>query len=54
MQPDSVLDVLDVLDGTRLHCCEAVRAYWARQFAAAHPLVGLDRVRLDRVRLDSA
>ncbi|MFC8096565.1 hypothetical protein [Streptomyces sp. NPDC057301] len=31
-------------DGARLHGREAVRAYWARQFAAGHPLVGLDRL----------
>ena len=45
LAPD--VDWPDVLDGTRLHGREAVRAYWARQFAAAHPLVRLEGLRLD-------
>ncbi|MET7731190.1 nuclear transport factor 2 family protein [Streptomyces sp. NPDC005402] len=35
----------NMLDGGRLHGHEAVRAYWARQFAAGHPLVRLDGLR---------
>ncbi|WP_037674320.1 nuclear transport factor 2 family protein [Streptomyces griseus] len=46
LAPD--VDWPDVLDGTRLHGREAVRAYWARQFAAAHPLVRLEGLRLDQ------
>ncbi|MFF3333278.1 nuclear transport factor 2 family protein [Streptomyces sp. NPDC002888] len=42
------VDWPNVLDGTRLHGREAVRAYWARQFASAHPLVRLEGLRLDR------
>ncbi|MGW2380051.1 nuclear transport factor 2 family protein [Streptomyces lincolnensis] len=45
LAPD--VDWPNVLDGVRLHGREAVRAYWARQFAAGHPLVRLDGVRLD-------
>ncbi|MBC9728957.1 nuclear transport factor 2 family protein [Streptomyces sp. TRM68367] len=37
----------DVLHGTRLRGRDAVRAYWARQFAAGHPLVRLEGLRLD-------
>lgn len=37
----------NVADGVRLHGPEAVRAYWAAQFAAAHPLVRLEGLRLD-------
>ncbi|WP_405587336.1 nuclear transport factor 2 family protein [Streptomyces sp. NBC_01092] len=37
----------NVLDGVRLHGYEAVRAYWARQFAAGHPLVRLEGLRPD-------
>ncbi|MFE7269250.1 hypothetical protein [Streptomyces sp. NPDC057623] len=37
----------NVLDGVRLHGREAVRAYWARQFAAGHPLVRLEDLRPD-------
>ncbi|MFF4034877.1 nuclear transport factor 2 family protein [Streptomyces sviceus] len=35
----------NMLDGGRLHGHEAVRAYWARQFAAGHPLVRLEGLR---------
>jgi hypothetical protein len=41
------VDWPNVLDGVRLHGRAAVRAYWARQFAAGHPLVALEGVRLD-------
>lgn len=44
LAPD--VDWPNVLDGVRLHGREAVRAYWARQFAAGHPLVRLEGVRL--------
>lgn len=37
----------NVLDGVRLHGQEAVRAYWARQFTAGHPLVRLEGLRRD-------
>jgi hypothetical protein len=45
LAPD--VDWPNVLDGARLHGREAVRAYWARQFAAGHPLVRLEGLRLD-------
>ncbi|GAA4006989.1 nuclear transport factor 2 family protein [Streptomyces sp. NBC_01352] len=45
LAPD--VDWPNMLDGVRLHGREAVRAYWARQFAAGHPLVGLEGLRLD-------
>jgi hypothetical protein len=45
LAPD--VDWPNVLDGVRLHGRAAVRAYWARQFAAGHPLVRLEGVRLD-------
>ncbi|MGW6903868.1 nuclear transport factor 2 family protein [Streptomyces sp. NPDC054940] len=45
LAPD--VDWPNVLDGVRLHGREAVRAYWARQFAARHPLVRLEGLRLD-------
>jgi hypothetical protein len=45
LAPD--VDWPNVLDGVRLHGREAVRAYWARQFAAGHPLVRLEGLRLD-------
>ncbi|MEU9915294.1 nuclear transport factor 2 family protein [Streptomyces sp. NPDC051001] len=41
------VDWPNVLDGARLHGRAAVRAYWARQFAAGHPLVRLAGLRLD-------
>ena len=41
------VDWPNVLDGVRLHGREAVRAYWARQFAAGHPLVRLEGLRPD-------
>jgi hypothetical protein len=41
------VDWPNVLDGVRLRGREAVRAYWARQFAAGHPLVRLEGLRLD-------
>ncbi|MFI1484688.1 nuclear transport factor 2 family protein [Streptomyces sp. NPDC020747] len=37
----------NVADGVRLHGHKAVYAYWAAQFAAAHPLVRLEGLRLD-------
>jgi len=43
----SDVDWPNVLDGVRLHGREEVRAYWARQFAAGHPLVRLEGMRLD-------
>ncbi|MEU0942749.1 nuclear transport factor 2 family protein [Streptomyces canus] len=39
------VDWPNMLDGGRLHGHEAVRAYWARQFAAGHPLVRLEGLR---------
>jgi hypothetical protein len=45
LAPD--VDWPNVLDGVRLHGREAVRAYWARQFAAGHPLVRLEGLRPD-------
>ena len=45
LAPD--VDWPNVLDGVRLHGREEVRAYWARQFAAGHPLVRLEGLRLD-------
>ncbi|QMV12381.1 nuclear transport factor 2 family protein [Streptomyces lincolnensis] len=45
LAPD--VDWPNVLDGVRLHGREAVRAYWARQFAAGHPLVRLEALRPD-------
>ena len=45
LAPD--VDWPNVLDGVRLQGREAVRAYWARQFAAGHPLVRLEGLRLD-------
>lgn len=45
LSPD--VDWPNVLDGVRLHGRESVRAYWARQFAAGHPLVRLEALRLD-------
>jgi hypothetical protein len=44
LSPD--VDWPNVLDGVRLHGREAVRAYWTRQFAAGHPLVRLEGLRL--------
>lgn len=44
LAPD--VDWPNVLDGVRLHGREAVRAYWARQFAGGHPLVRLEGLRL--------
>ncbi|MCT9083084.1 nuclear transport factor 2 family protein [Streptomyces fulvoviolaceus] len=44
LAPD--VDWPNMLDGARLHGHEAVRAYWARQFAAGHPLVRLEGLRL--------
>lgn len=41
------VDWPNILDGVRLHGREAVRAYWARQFAAGHPLVRLEGLRPD-------
>lgn len=41
------VDWPNVLDGVRLHGREAVRAYWARQFAAGHPRVRLEGLRPD-------
>ena len=40
LAPD--VDWPNMLDGGRLHGHEAVKAYWARQFAAGHPLVRLE------------
>lgn len=45
LAPD--VDWPNVLKGVRLHGREAVRAYWARQFAAGHPLVRLEGLRPD-------
>ncbi|QOV36300.1 nuclear transport factor 2 family protein [Streptomyces ferrugineus] len=45
LAPD--VDWPNVLDAVRLHGREAVRAYWARQFAAGHPLVRLEGLRPD-------
>ncbi|MET8244635.1 nuclear transport factor 2 family protein [Streptomyces sp. NPDC005202] len=45
LAPD--VDWPNVLDGVRLHGHEEVRAYWARQFTAGHPLVRLEGLRLD-------
>ncbi|MEU9174170.1 nuclear transport factor 2 family protein [Streptomyces sp. NPDC048420] len=45
LAPD--VDWPNMLDGGRLHGREAVRAYWARQFAAGHPLVRLEGLRSD-------
>lgn len=44
----SDVDWPNVLDGVRLHGREAVRAYWARQFAAGHPLLRLEGLRPDK------
>jgi hypothetical protein len=44
LAPD--VDWPNMLDGVRLHGREAVRAYWAGQFAAGHPLVRLEGLRL--------
>jgi hypothetical protein len=44
LAPD--VDWPNVLDGVRLHGREEVRAYWARQFTAGHPLVRLEGLRL--------
>jgi hypothetical protein len=41
------VDWPNMLDGGRLDGREAVRAYWARQFAAGHPLVRLEGLRSD-------
>lgn len=41
------VDWPNMLDGGRLHGHAAVRAYWARQFAAGHPLVRLEGLRSD-------
>ncbi|GCB46814.1 nuclear transport factor 2 family protein [Streptomyces sp. NL15-2K] len=46
LSPD--VDWPNMLDGVRVHGREAVRAYWARQFAAGHPLVRLEGLRLDQ------
>jgi hypothetical protein len=46
LAPD--VDWPNMLDGGRLHGHEAVRAYWARQFAAGHPLVRLEGLRPGR------
>ncbi|MGN9761823.1 nuclear transport factor 2 family protein [Streptomyces sp. SD31] len=43
LAPD--VDWPNVLNGVRLHGREAVRASWARQFAAGHPLVRLECLR---------
>ncbi|MFF4062605.1 nuclear transport factor 2 family protein [Streptomyces sp. NPDC001668] len=43
LAPD--VDWPNMLDGGRLHGREPVRAYWARQFAAGHPLVRLEGLR---------
>ncbi|MGC0338631.1 nuclear transport factor 2 family protein [Streptomyces sp. SLBN-8D4] len=43
LSPD--VDWPNMLDGGRLHGHEAVRAYWARQFAVGHPLVRLEGLR---------
>ncbi|KOG28865.1 hypothetical protein AQJ84_31575 [Streptomyces resistomycificus] len=45
LAPD--VDWPNMLDGVRLHGRDAVRAYWARQFAAGHPLVRLVGLRVD-------
>ncbi|MGX1476757.1 UNVERIFIED_CONTAM: hypothetical protein RKD50_005565 [Streptomyces canus] len=45
LAPD--VDWPNMLDGGRLHGREAVRAYWAGQFAAGHPLVRLEGLRSD-------
>ncbi|CAM5544080.1 hypothetical protein SALBM311S_06493 [Streptomyces alboniger] len=45
LAPD--VDWPNVLDGVRLRGHDEVRAYWARQFAAGHPLVRLEALRLD-------
>jgi limonene-1,2-epoxide hydrolase len=45
LAPD--VDWPNVLDGTRLHGHDEVRAYWDRQFAAGHPLVRLEGLRPD-------
>ncbi|MFE9443226.1 nuclear transport factor 2 family protein [Streptomyces sp. NPDC006602] len=45
LAPD--VDWPNMLDGVRLHGREAVRAYWAGQFAVGHPLVRLEGLRLD-------
>jgi hypothetical protein len=45
LAPD--VDWPNMLDGGRLDGREAVRAYWARQFAAGHPLVRLEGLRSD-------
>ncbi|MER5214973.1 nuclear transport factor 2 family protein [Streptomyces sp. NPDC002838] len=45
LSPD--VDWPNMLDGVRVHGREAVRAYRARQFAAGHPLVRLEGLRLD-------
>lgn len=37
----------NLLDHTRAHGHEEVRAYWARQFAVTHPLVRLEALRPD-------
>jgi hypothetical protein len=43
LAPD--VDWPNMLDGGRLHGREAVRAYWARQFATGTPLVRLEGLR---------
>ncbi|MFI6929902.1 nuclear transport factor 2 family protein [Streptomyces sp. NPDC050287] len=45
LAPD--VDWPHALDGVRLHGRDEVRAYWARQFAAGHPLVRLEGLGLD-------
>ncbi|MFG2027336.1 nuclear transport factor 2 family protein [Streptomyces sp. NPDC048825] len=45
LAPD--VDWPNVADGVRLHGHDQVRAYWAAQFEAAHPLVRLEGMRLD-------
>jgi hypothetical protein len=50
LAPD--VDWPNVADGVRLRGHEAVRAYWAAQFEAMHPLVRLEGLRLDEDRQD--
>lgn len=45
LAPD--VDWPNVADGVRLNGHAEVRAYWAAQFEAAHPLVRLEGLRLD-------
>ncbi|MFI6014823.1 nuclear transport factor 2 family protein [Streptomyces sp. NPDC051243] len=45
LAPD--VDWPNVAGGVRLHGREAVRAYWARQFASGHPLVRLEGLHRD-------